>query len=688
MRKKSTKILIALILLLYMGEVKSLQGKSYSHYLKLYEKKYYNEEKRSNDNLPLLPKNMIKLAVFHHTIEPPKDSDLEGYIYVSFKTISGHRSIFNSKESYPNNYVMDYVVALSPEEVNKLYELYGTCPYNGVNKAINKSIIQREDIFNLHQEMIEEHPELFPYGTELNYGVEIDTTNGNVENGYVEFDENGYVKDDSPLEYYQQGKTIVMPTTYSPSFPTRFFFNMNNPTVREYIVRCTLKILNKNKDNALFIDNIGIIYGQYRDVRNSTSEYSHYISSGNIREQTERYFDQTLWVLKEIKKRTQPNPPKIIINGLRDNHEPKRIFFNKLKEDKNFTAVDGLQIENRFWFDDEGTEEYNTWCTDIDFYLKWIKITKEHNKKIFFATSYWDGKYPIENFQKDSPFIYYVWLWLHLVADDNMYVYINDNYQQPMIYYDIYDYPLGMPLEEPHKEKDTWYRKYERGTIVFDTSSGKLSAIKFIEKEPYINIYFDKNKVCRSGILYLAGETEKNVKLNEIEPVKIEQIKLLDENNNILLINLCNNITLNEDGSISGHILVKDIIKRYPLINGIKVYIKVSKGYLTKEAQTQLVRIEPDKTEMKCFNNVFNPLKGQKAIIRVELKKRTHVRLVIYNSQGKRIKELADEEKDVDLSPYYWDGTDEYNNIVGSGLYVVHIKAGEYKETRKIVIVK
>jgi flagellar hook assembly protein FlgD len=37
---------------------------------------------------------------------------------------------------------------------------------------------------------------------------------------------------------------------------------------------------------------------------------------------------------------------------------------------------------------------------------------------------------------------------------------------------------------------------------------------------------------------------------------------------------------------------------------------------------------------------------------------------------------------------YYWDGKDDSGNVVGSGLYFVHIEAGDYKETKKIVVVK
>jgi hypothetical protein len=97
---------------------------------------------------------------------------------------------------------------------------------------------------------------------------------------------------------------------------------------------------------------------------------------------------------------------------------------------------------------------------------------------------------------------------------------------------------------------------------------------------------------------------------------------------------------------------------------------------------------KPNKTSMKCYNNVFNPTKGEEALIWVELSKQAHVKINLYNTKGNRIRELADEEKEADIHKYYWDGKNDSGNVVGSGLYFVHIQAGDYKRTKKIVVVK
>ena len=92
--------------------------------------------------------------------------------------------------------------------------------------------------------------------------------------------------------------------------------------------------------------------------------------------------------------------------------------------------------------------------------------------------------------------------------------------------------------------------------------------------------------------------------------------------------------------------------------------------------------------ELSCYNNVFNPAKGERAVIEVEIKKQARIKLGLYNTKGSKIKQLADEEEEAGTHKYYWDGKDDSDNIVGSGLYFVHIQAGDYKKTKKIVVVK
>jgi len=85
---------------------------------------------------------------------------------------------------------------------------------------------------------------------------------------------------------------------------------------------------------------------------------------------------------------------------------------------------------------------------------------------------------------------------------------------------------------------------------------------------------------------------------------------------------------------------------------------------------------------------VFNPTKGEKALIWVELPNQARVKVDLYNTRGNRIRELVDKEEDPGIRKYPWDGKNDSGNVVGSGLYFVHIAAGDYKKTKKVVVIK
>jgi len=96
----------------------------------------------------------------------------------------------------------------------------------------------------------------------------------------------------------------------------------------------------------------------------------------------------------------------------------------------------------------------------------------------------------------------------------------------------------------------------------------------------------------------------------------------------------------------------------------------------------------PAETKMRCYNNVINPTKGEESTVRIELDKPVRVTVVIYNNQGKEVKKLMDEEKQPGFYQLKWDGKDNSENTVGSGIYMVHIEAGSYKETKKAAVIK
>ena len=119
--------------------------------------------------------------------------------------------------------------------------------------------------------------------------------------------------------------------------------------------------------------------------------------------------------------------------------------------------------------------------------------------------------------------------------------------------------------------------------------------------------------------------------------------------------------------------------------------MKGSDNYgLKDESQTHIIVFEKEFGELPvgCYNNVFNPLEGEKAIIEVLLRDQGKVSICLYDTKGSKIKQLADEEKEAGTYRYYWDGRNDSGNVIGNGLYFVHIQTGDYKKTKKIVVIK
>jgi hypothetical protein len=84
------------------------------------------------------------------------------------------------------------------------------------------------------------------------------------------------------------------------------------------------------------------------------------------------------------------------------------------------------------------------------------------------------------------------------------------------------------------------------------------------------------------------------------------------------------------------------------------------------------------------FPNPFNP----KTEIRYNLPKGTNIQLTVYNLLGQRIRTLVNEYQNAGHKSIHWDGKDEKGIEVASGIYFYLLKAGEYKQSKKMVLLR
>jgi hypothetical protein len=84
------------------------------------------------------------------------------------------------------------------------------------------------------------------------------------------------------------------------------------------------------------------------------------------------------------------------------------------------------------------------------------------------------------------------------------------------------------------------------------------------------------------------------------------------------------------------------------------------------------------------YPNPFNP----NTIISFDLKSPAQVQLKIYNIKGQLVKSLVDEKKQANSYKIEWNGIDENNKQVASGIYFCRIQAGNKIETKKMMLIK
>lgn len=82
--------------------------------------------------------------------------------------------------------------------------------------------------------------------------------------------------------------------------------------------------------------------------------------------------------------------------------------------------------------------------------------------------------------------------------------------------------------------------------------------------------------------------------------------------------------------------------------------------------------------------NPFNP----ETKIRYQLPHTAHVTLAIYNLLGQKIRSLIDEQQASGVYAVHWDGRDENGSSVASGVYLYAISAGEFRQVRKMLLVR
>lgn len=95
----------------------------------------------------------------------------------------------------------------------------------------------------------------------------------------------------------------------------------------------------------------------------------------------------------------------------------------------------------------------------------------------------------------------------------------------------------------------------------------------------------------------------------------------------------------------------------------------------------------PMPTTYKLYNNYPNPF-NPSTNISFDIPQSGNVTLSVYNALGQLVKTLISEELSSGRHNFVWDGTDDANNVVASGIYLYKLTAGSFNRTMRMVLLK
>ena len=84
------------------------------------------------------------------------------------------------------------------------------------------------------------------------------------------------------------------------------------------------------------------------------------------------------------------------------------------------------------------------------------------------------------------------------------------------------------------------------------------------------------------------------------------------------------------------------------------------------------------------YPNPFNPI----TTLRYDLPEQANVNIIIYDMLGRQVRTLLNQTQDAGYRSVIWNATNNYGKPVSAGVYLYQIQAGEFVQTRKMVLLK
>ena len=102
----------------------------------------------------------------------------------------------------------------------------------------------------------------------------------------------------------------------------------------------------------------------------------------------------------------------------------------------------------------------------------------------------------------------------------------------------------------------------------------------------------------------------------------------------------------------------------------------------TAHAESNIINVSGEMTN--CSPNPFN----SQTMISYRIKDKAPVKLEIFDAKGRRVKTIVNETKSAGDYRALWNGTNESNKKLSSGVYFYKMTSGKFTSTKKVILVK
>ena len=240
-----------------------------------------------------------------------------------------------------------------------------------------------------------------------------------------------------------------------------------------------------------------------------------------------------------------------------------------------------------------------------------------------------------------------------------------------------------------------WLRTNDEGDITLSSSQQSARAVSSVDRLDRSNRLEFANGTHANTLYFgenIPDETRLSYSLPPVFPYMAFDARFADNMRNTEDGGKIQVINTNSSLNIHYNIMINaGEQKEWILATGVgEEYVLTGAGEITLPGGSQKMTlgkrtILPNNyTLHQNYPNPFNPV----TTLRYSLPFYDHVMLTIYDLNGKEINQIVNSNQPAGFQSVVWNATDYFGRTVGAGVYLYQIQAGDFKDTRKMVLLK